>query len=147
MGKCLQLNLRMPEGGHLVVAHTPTDSPHYGRRPGGRFFARDLACIDAPMNARELMGVVMVNVGRDLGVVLESIYCMPTVMALVGRNKRSAVPACETDQSLSKRIPRSSHVSNRTRYQAGRAPRGGAGPMIGSYFLLVPGWFQISPKR
>ena len=43
---------------------------------------RDSACIGALMNARGLMGLVVTNVGRDLGVIPDSVFCMLTIMAL-----------------------------------------------------------------
>ncbi len=51
-------------------------------RAGG-FPPRDASCIGALMNARGLMGLVVTNVGRDLGVIPQSVYCMLTIMALV----------------------------------------------------------------
>ncbi len=51
-------------------------------RAGG-FPSRDAACIGALMNTRGLMGLVVINVGRDLGVIPDSVYCMLTLTALV----------------------------------------------------------------
>jgi len=51
-------------------------------RAGG-FPPRDSACIGALMNARGLMGLVVTNVGRDLGVIPDSVFCMLTIMALL----------------------------------------------------------------
>jgi Kef-type K+ transport system membrane component KefB len=50
-------------------------------RAGG-FPSRDAACIGALMNTRGLMGLVVTNVGRDLGVIPDSVFCMLTLMAL-----------------------------------------------------------------
>jgi len=50
-------------------------------RAGG-FPRRDAACIGALMNTRGLMGLVVINVGRDLGVIPQSVFCMLTLMAL-----------------------------------------------------------------
>jgi Kef-type K+ transport system membrane component KefB len=51
-------------------------------RAGG-FPPRDAACIGALMNTRGLMGLVVANVGCDLGVIPDSVFCMLTIMALV----------------------------------------------------------------
>ena len=40
------------------------------------------ACIGALMNARGLMGLVVTNVGRDLGVIPDSVFCMLAIMSL-----------------------------------------------------------------
>jgi Kef-type K+ transport system membrane component KefB len=50
-------------------------------RAGG-FPRRDAACIGILMNTRGLMGLVVANVGRDLGVIPDSVFCMLTLMAL-----------------------------------------------------------------
>jgi Kef-type K+ transport system membrane component KefB len=50
-------------------------------RAGG-FPPRDSACIGALMNARGLMGLVVTNVGRDLGVIPDSVFCMLAIMSL-----------------------------------------------------------------
>lgn len=50
-------------------------------RAGG-FRPRDAACIGILMNTRGLMGLVVANVGRDLGVIPDSVFCMLTFMAL-----------------------------------------------------------------
>jgi hypothetical protein len=34
------------------------------------------------MNTRALMGLIAINVGRDLGVIPESVFCMLVIMAL-----------------------------------------------------------------
>lgn len=44
---------------------------------------REAACIGIMMNTRALMELVVVNVGRDLGVIPESVYCMLVIMALL----------------------------------------------------------------
>ena len=51
-------------------------------RAGG-FPRRESACIGALMNTRGLMGLVVTNIGRDLGVIPNSVFCMLAVMALV----------------------------------------------------------------
>ncbi len=48
----------------------------------GGFPPHDAACIGALLNARGLMGLVVANVGRDLGVIPDSVFCMLTLMAL-----------------------------------------------------------------
>jgi hypothetical protein len=35
------------------------------------------------MNTRALMGLIAINVGRDMGVVPDSVFCMLVIMALV----------------------------------------------------------------
>lgn len=44
---------------------------------------REAACIGVMMNTRALMELVVVNVGKDLGVIPDSVYCMLVIMALV----------------------------------------------------------------
>ncbi len=44
---------------------------------------RDSACIGVMMNARALMELVVINVGKDMGVIPDSVYCMLVIMALV----------------------------------------------------------------
>jgi Kef-type K+ transport system membrane component KefB len=51
-------------------------------RAGG-FSPREAACIGALMNTRGLMGLIVTNVGRDLGVIPDSVFCMLAMMALV----------------------------------------------------------------
>ena len=51
-------------------------------RAGG-FPSSDAACIGALMNTRGLMGLVVTNVGRDLGVIPDSVFCMLALMALI----------------------------------------------------------------
>ena len=46
------------------------------------FPPRDSACIGALKNARGLMGLVVTNVGRDLGVIPDSVFCMLAIMSL-----------------------------------------------------------------
>jgi Kef-type K+ transport system membrane component KefB len=43
---------------------------------------RESHCIGALMNTRGLMELIAVNIGRDLGVIPESVYCMLILMAL-----------------------------------------------------------------
>lgn len=44
---------------------------------------REAACVGALMNTRGLMELVVINVGKDLGVIPDSVYCMLVLMALV----------------------------------------------------------------
>lgn len=44
---------------------------------------REAACIGVMMNTRALMELVVVNVGKDLGVIPDSVYCMLVIMALL----------------------------------------------------------------
>lgn len=44
---------------------------------------REAACVGAMMNTRGLMELVVVNVGKDLGLIPESVYCMLVLMAIV----------------------------------------------------------------
>jgi Kef-type K+ transport system membrane component KefB len=43
---------------------------------------RDAACVGVLMNTRGLMELIVINVGSDLGVIPESLYCMLVLMAL-----------------------------------------------------------------
>jgi Kef-type K+ transport system membrane component KefB len=43
---------------------------------------REAACVGALMNTRGLMALIVVNLGKDLGVVPDSVYCMLVLMAL-----------------------------------------------------------------
>ena len=43
---------------------------------------RESACVGVLMNTRGLMELVVVNVGRDLGVIPDTVYCMLVLMAL-----------------------------------------------------------------
>jgi Kef-type K+ transport system membrane component KefB len=43
---------------------------------------REAACIGALMNTRGLMALIVINLGRDLGVVPESVFCMLVLMAM-----------------------------------------------------------------
>lgn len=49
----------------------------------GGFAPREAACIGAMMNTRGLMELVVVNLGKELGVIPDSVYCMLVIMALV----------------------------------------------------------------
>ncbi len=44
---------------------------------------RESGCVAVMMNTRALMGLIAINVGRDLGVVPDSVFCMLVIMALV----------------------------------------------------------------
>jgi Kef-type K+ transport system membrane component KefB len=44
---------------------------------------RDSASVAVMMNTRALMGLIAVNIGRDLGVIPDTIFCMMVIMAIV----------------------------------------------------------------
>lgn len=44
---------------------------------------REAGCIGALMNTRGLMELIVINVGKDLGVIPDSVYCMLVLMALL----------------------------------------------------------------
>ena len=46
------------------------------------FTHREALCIGTMMNTRALMELIVINVGRDLGVVPDSVFCMLVLMAL-----------------------------------------------------------------
>jgi Kef-type K+ transport system membrane component KefB len=46
------------------------------------FPAREAALVGVMMNTRGLMGLIAINVGRELGVISSSVYCMLVIMAL-----------------------------------------------------------------
>ena len=46
------------------------------------FSPRKALCIGTLMNTRGLMELIVINVGRDLGVLPDSVYCMLVLMAL-----------------------------------------------------------------
>src|SRR5262249_43339168 len=49
----------------------------------GGLSRREAACVGALMNTRGLMSLVVINVGYDLGVIPQSVFCMLVLMALV----------------------------------------------------------------
>jgi Kef-type K+ transport system membrane component KefB len=49
----------------------------------GGFTPRESACIGAMMNTRGLMELIVINVGKDLGVIPDSVFCMLVLMALI----------------------------------------------------------------
>ncbi len=49
----------------------------------GGFSGREAICAGAMMNTRGLMELIVINVGKDLGVVPDGVYCMLVLMALV----------------------------------------------------------------
>ena len=49
----------------------------------GGFSTREGLCIGAMMNTRGLMELIVVNVGKDLGVITDSVFCMLVCMALI----------------------------------------------------------------
>ena len=46
------------------------------------FSPREALCIGTMMNTRGLMELIVINVGRDLGVLPDSVFCMLVLMAL-----------------------------------------------------------------
>lgn len=44
---------------------------------------RESGCVAVLMNTRALMGLIAINVGRDAGVIPDSVFCMLVIMALV----------------------------------------------------------------
>ena len=48
----------------------------------GGLSLREGACIGVMMNTRGLMELIVINVGKDLGVIPDSVYCMLVLMAL-----------------------------------------------------------------
>jgi Kef-type K+ transport system membrane component KefB len=44
---------------------------------------REAACVGVFMNTRGLMELIVINVGKDLGVIPDSVFCMLVLMALV----------------------------------------------------------------
>jgi Kef-type K+ transport system membrane component KefB len=48
----------------------------------GGFSPRESACVGAMMNTRGLMELIVINVGKDLGVIPDSVYCMLVLMAV-----------------------------------------------------------------
>lgn len=49
----------------------------------GGFSRREALCIGTMMNARALMELIVINAGRDLGVLPDSVFCMLVLMALI----------------------------------------------------------------
>ena len=49
----------------------------------GGFVPREALCIGTLMNARGLMELIVINVGRDLGVIPDSVFCALVLMALL----------------------------------------------------------------
>jgi Kef-type K+ transport system membrane component KefB len=47
------------------------------------FSWREAGCIGAMMNTRALMALIVINLGKDLGVVPDSVFCMLILMALL----------------------------------------------------------------
>lgn len=44
---------------------------------------RECGCVAVMMNTRALMGLIAINVGRELGVMPDSVFCMLVIMAIV----------------------------------------------------------------
>jgi Kef-type K+ transport system membrane component KefB len=49
----------------------------------GGLSLRASGCVALMMNTRALMGLIAINVGRDMGVIPDSVFCMLVIMALV----------------------------------------------------------------
>jgi Kef-type K+ transport system membrane component KefB len=49
----------------------------------GGLSLRDSACVGSMMNTRGLMELIVINVGKDLGVIPDSVFCMLVLMALL----------------------------------------------------------------
>ncbi|WP_425616612.1 cation:proton antiporter [Anatilimnocola sp. NA78] len=49
----------------------------------GGFKPREALCIGAMMNTRGLMELIVINVGRQLGVIPDSLFCMLVLMAII----------------------------------------------------------------
>jgi Kef-type K+ transport system membrane component KefB len=49
----------------------------------GGFKLREAGCIGAMMNTRGLMELIVINVGRQLGVIPDSLFCMLVLMAVI----------------------------------------------------------------
>ena len=49
----------------------------------GGLTPRESACVGVMMNTRGLMELIVINVGKDLGVIPDSVYCMLVLMAMV----------------------------------------------------------------
>lgn len=49
----------------------------------GGFKMREAACIGALMNTRGLMELIVINIGRQLGVIPDSLFCMLVLMAII----------------------------------------------------------------
>ena len=43
---------------------------------------RDSASVAVMMNTRALMGLIAINIGRDIGVIPDSVFCMMVLMAI-----------------------------------------------------------------
>jgi Kef-type K+ transport system membrane component KefB len=48
----------------------------------GGFSLREAACVGAMMNTRGLMELIVINLGKDLGVIPDSVFCMLVLMAM-----------------------------------------------------------------
>ncbi len=70
--------------GALVLAATVGKMAGCGlaARFGGLSW-RASGCVALMMNTRALMGLIAINVGRDMGVIPDSVFCMLVIMALV----------------------------------------------------------------
>ena len=44
---------------------------------------RDSASVAIMMNTRALMGLIAVNIGRELGVIPDTIFCVMVIMAIL----------------------------------------------------------------
>jgi Kef-type K+ transport system membrane component KefB len=90
----------------------------------GRYSLRESACIGALMNTRGLMALVVINLGKDLGVVPDSVFCMLVLMALLTTLVTTpAVLGLMRGTELEPHILRSGFVANRPEGKAGSEPQ------------------------
>lgn len=54
----------------------------HAARVGGMTW-RESGCIAVMINTRALIGLIAIKVGRDIGVIPDSVFCMLVIMALV----------------------------------------------------------------
>lgn len=52
-------------------------------RVSGQFSASEASCIGVMMNTRGLMELIVINLGRELGVLPDSVFCMLVLMAVI----------------------------------------------------------------
>ena len=52
-------------------------------RIGGQMTWTESACVGVMMNTRGLVELIVINLGREMGVLPESVFCMLVIMALV----------------------------------------------------------------
>lgn len=44
---------------------------------------REASCIGVLMNTRALMELIVINLGKDFGIISDSVFCMLVMMALI----------------------------------------------------------------